>query len=102
VIEELDRSGLTHGTLLSPFQFVRVRTARESSGESRNRGKKSRLLPTSVRVQFYTRVRSLPAKRLTLGARAGQAQDPSGSRVLAENDAVRCLIWIRIVRKSAV
>src|SRR5512143_561951 len=44
VIEEFDRSGLTHGTLLSPFQIVRVRMARESSGESRNRGKKSRLL----------------------------------------------------------
>jgi hypothetical protein len=29
VIEKFDRSGLTHGTLLSPFQFVRAQAARE-------------------------------------------------------------------------
>src|SRR5262249_13945989 len=63
MIEELDRTALTHGKLLFPFQFVRRYLAVRMPRQVQKAGKETTLLPKEHTRPISTRVRSLPAKR---------------------------------------
>src|SRR5262245_27374862 len=92
VIEELDRTGLTHGRLLSPFQIICALTPRRGSGQSTKR-ERNRPASTKRVRPISTRVRNLPAKRRTLGARDRQTQDPSARFRRAEILRCEILNW---------
>src|SRR4029453_6367544 len=89
VIEELDRTGLTHGKLLSPFKIIRALTPRRESDKSTRRKRNRPASHERVRP-ISTRVRNLPAKRLTLVARYRKTQDPSPR--FRRADTLRCEI----------
>src|SRR6478736_6632720 len=62
MIEELDRTALTHGKLLFPFKLSAANKPCGCSGESRKR-EETTLPPKEHTRPISTRVRSLPAKR---------------------------------------
>src|SRR5262245_40524131 len=101
VIEELDRTALTHGKLLSPFQLVCALTPRRGSGKSTKRERNRPAFHERVRP-ISTRVRNLPSKRLTLGARDRQTQDPSARFRREKYCDAKYLIGIGIVERDAV
>src|SRR5262249_7135155 len=99
MIEDLDRTALTHGKLLFPFQFVRRYLAVRMPRQVQKAGKETTLLPKEHTRPISTRVRSLPAKRAYCrGARLHSAR----VIYLCAFPKLTCLVRIRIGQRDAV
>src|SRR4029079_3669537 len=99
MIEELDRTALTHGKLLFPFKLSAANKPCGCSGESRKREKKPRCLPRSTRGQSPPGFAVCPQNVHTVGARGCGAQEPSTYACFPKS---MCLMRIGIRQRDAV